>query len=162
MSLLPLAASAALVLAAAGSVPATTPTPPPPAPTIVVQLCIAVTADQVDGLLTGLHERDLVGPLKPLAPIVVPDPDGLALDVTADVPDVHAVLNCGTGPVATTTPTSTVVPTTDPVATTTPAATTEPAETTTEAPATTIVVPPAQVRTIPVGGVATGDGSLAP
>jgi hypothetical protein len=159
VSLTSLAAAAALVLATAGSVPATTPTPPPPAPTIVVQLCIAVTADQVDGLLTGLHERDLVGPLKPLAPIVVPDPDGLALDVTADVPDVHAVLNCGTGPAPTTVPATTVVPTTDPVATTTPAPTSAP--TTTEAPATTIVVPAPQVTTIPVGGVATGDGSLA-
>lgn len=160
MSLLPLAASAALALVAAGSVPATDPTPPP-APTIVVQLCIAVTADQVDGLLAGLHKRDLVGPLKPLAPIVVPDPDGLVLDVTADVPDVHAVLNCGPAP--TTTPTTTVAPTTDPVATTTPTVEpTTPAATTTEVPTTTIVMPAPQVTTIPVGGVATGDGSTAP
>lgn len=160
MSLTSLAAAATLVLATAGSVPATPPTPPPP-PTIVVQICIAVNLEQVDDVLAALDTKDLVGQLAPLGPVTEPTKDGLVVSSAADLADVRNVLNCGTVPTAT--PTATPAPTTDPVATTTPAVEpTTPAETTTEAPATTIVVPAPQVTTIPIGGVATGDGSTAP
>ena len=163
MSVLHLAAAAALVLAVPGST-SQTPDPLPPQ-VIIVQLCLSVTAPDVDRVLAGVGDEDLVGELAALAPVTVPDADGLVPAPGVDLVRLRAVLNCT---IVVPGPTTTPAATTTPVPTTTPAPTTVPGSTTVPVPTAAPTATPddededdgtVQVRTVPVGGVATGDGS---
>lgn len=152
-------AAVLLVAAPASATPDPTPPPPPPVSTIVVQVCLSVTVEQVDEVLGQVDPITVLAELPALDPVTAVVGDRLVVDAVADLGDVRSVLKC---PLTTGTPdpTTAPVPTTEPVPTTAPASTTV---ATTPPSTTAIVVPdaPTQVRIVPRGGVATGDGSTA-
>lgn len=73
------------------SAPVTTTTEALPSP---VQICAATNISQVDALLSDVAESELVGALKPLVDLTVPQANGVEVDAAVDLDDVRQALNC--------------------------------------------------------------------
>lgn len=105
-----LAAAAALALAAATPTPTPVPTPitptlpvptvvapttPPLAPEVsIVQVCALTSVEEINELLAGLTENDLVGALSPLLDVTTGDDESVEIDASLQLDDVRSELNC--------------------------------------------------------------------